>query len=148
MTGLLLTIMVGVCEIVNFLVLISSKNVIDIVINFMGLVVITEFEDFLSESVRDENVKKMINTDEFRELLLVITRTSSRKAMAKIPGNRIQDVKLNEIEQKQFDLKIPKYIGISKRTKSAKCKYVIYKFFRVLYVSVWFYFLPFILLFG
>jgi hypothetical protein len=140
--------MVGICEIINFLVLISSKNVIDIVINFMGLVVITEFEDFLSESIRDENVKKMINRDEFRELLLVITRTSSRRAMKIIPGNRIQDVKLTDIAQGQYDLKIPKYIGIRKRTNSEKCKYVIYKFFRVLYVSVWFYFLPFIFLFG
>ena len=63
MTGLLLTIMVGVCEVVNFLVLISSKDVIQIVINFMGLVVITEFEEFLSESIRDENVKKFLATD-------------------------------------------------------------------------------------
>lgn len=63
MTGLLLTIMVGVCEVVNFLVLISSKDVIQIVINFMGLVVITEFEEFLSESIRDENVKKLLATD-------------------------------------------------------------------------------------
>lgn len=140
--------MVGVCEIITFLVLISSKNVIDIVINFMGLVVITEFEDFLSESIRDENVKKMINRDEFRELLLVITRTSSRNALKIIPGNRIQDVKLTKIAQGQYDLKIPKYIGITKRTNSEKLKYVIYKFFRVLYVSVWFYFLPFIFLFG
>ena len=51
--------MVGVCEVVNFLVLICSQNVIDIVINFAGLVVFTEFEEFLSVSVRDEN-------DEFR----------------------------------------------------------------------------------
>ena len=47
-TGLMLTFVMIILEILTYLVLISSTGVIDIMTNFMGLVIICEFEEFLS----------------------------------------------------------------------------------------------------
>ena len=112
--------------------------------NFMGLVIITEFEEFLSQSLKDDYVKKLLNNEDFQDLCLTIARTSSRNATAKIKGNRLEDLKLNNIEAAQLGVKVPRYIGITKRTCPERIMYVTYKGFRVLYVSVWFYFMPFI----
>jgi len=44
-------------ESVCFMVLVASENTLDIVRNFMALVVVAEFEDYLYLSLRDEPVK-------------------------------------------------------------------------------------------
>ena len=145
-TGLLLTLMVVCCELVNFLVLICSRDTLEIVINFMGLVVIAEFEEFLSASLQNDRIKRMLENDYCKDILLVITRTSSRNARKEVEHNEIQDLNLTKEQQKAFGLKIPSYIGIHWRNRSIdeKLMYAIYKVCRVIYVAIWFYYLPFI----
>ena len=50
-------------EIVCFLVLVGSVNTLEIVRNFMALVIIAQFEDFLYLSLRDEPVKELLNIE-------------------------------------------------------------------------------------
>ena len=45
------TSMVMFVELVNFLALITNETVLDIVMNFLALVVIADFDDFFYESV-------------------------------------------------------------------------------------------------
>ena len=85
-------------ESVCFMVLVASENTLDIVRNFMALVVVAEFEDYLYLSLRDEPVKQLLSNESFQDTCLTISRTSSRRARAKVPGNLIEDIKLDQDE--------------------------------------------------
>ena len=129
--------------------------------NFMALAVIAQFDDAFYSALGSERNKKIIEDPAFEDLYK-ITRTSSVKA------KRIENAfkKINPAGQDAEDF--PNLIDddtvpIDESGKSSirsicvdlrqlplgmmllKC---LYKVFRVIYVSVWFYFLPFLALLG
>ena len=119
----------------NMLVIIESSSVLNIVMNFVGLVVISEFDDYFYNSVRNEPLKDVLEDEEQSEVILKIEHTTSAKAKAVIEEHRIKDV----------------YIAIDffkDRTFANKLAYLFYKLVRVFYVSVWYYFLPMCALVG
>ena len=69
------------------MVLVASSGTLDIVQNFIGLVIVADFEEFLYLSLRDEPVKHLLTVEGFEDTCLTIARTSSRHAKAMIPGN-------------------------------------------------------------
>ena len=64
----------------------------------MGLVVITEFEEYLSATLRHNTSKKLLERDDFKEFLLVISRTSSRNAKEDVKGNEIEEKFTKKVE--------------------------------------------------
>jgi len=56
-----------------------TPDPLDLVSNFVSLVVITQFDQFVYESMKDEPCKLLIGA-EFTEKALVIQHTSSLKA--------------------------------------------------------------------
>lgn len=77
MSGLLQACMIMVVETVNFLAILNAVTVLDIVMNFMALAVISEFDDTFYEALGDEDYGKKLLKDETFEGLLEITKTTS-----------------------------------------------------------------------
>ena len=65
----------------NFLVILSSDSVIDIVADFLVVLVISDFDNYFYTINRYEEKKKLITCEEY-DRLKTIQQTSSREAKA------------------------------------------------------------------
>lgn len=65
-----------------------------------------------------------------------------------MPENLIDEVTITEQEIREYKLKMPKYIAVHERSISEWGMYIVYNCLRTLYVSVWFYYIPFVFLLG
>ena len=108
--------MVGFCqmmvlylvETVNVALLLTNNTILEIIMNFLAIVIISEFDDYFFMSLRREPLKDLISNGEMEtedgdkiELsnILTIQTTSSGNARHKQIGNR-----LKKTDQKQPDL--------------------------------------------
>lgn len=85
--GFLQTSAIFMIEIVNFIVILTSTNYLDVVMNFMALAVIAEFDDKFFDALGDDDIKGMIDDPNYDDLYK-ITRTSSRNCSR---NNQIDD---------------------------------------------------------
>lgn len=131
-TCLLQTVIVIMVEIVNIEIILTSIYPTDIVYNFIALAIIAEFDDFVYQSLRSESLKKLIDSD-VCEKILIIRHTSSKKC---------KDHELSDIVDENGDLR-PLKISWKTRNCTNKFFYCFYRVLRTFYVSVYFYFLPF-----
>jgi len=120
-------------EVANILVLMMTPDPLDLVSNFVSLVVITQFDELVYASMKDEPCKKLIEK-EFTEKCFCIEHTSSRKAS----HHESADV----INQDGYSR--PLRISFRNRTCGNRCMFITYKICRCFYVSIYFYYLPFI----
>ena len=56
----------------------SSDNPVDVVYNFIALAIIAEFDDFVYSSLKNESMKKLVES-EVTEKVLIIQHTTSKK---------------------------------------------------------------------
>ena len=77
LTGSLQTSVVLLVEIVNFVALITNTTVLDIVMNFLALVIIAEFDDYFFNAVTNSELVDVINDSVYDKFLIVQTTTSS-----------------------------------------------------------------------
>jgi hypothetical protein len=66
-----------VIEIISFVVILTSPTYLDVVMNFMALAVIAEFDDKFFDALGDDELKRMIDDANYDDLYK-ITRTSSK----------------------------------------------------------------------
>lgn len=153
MSGLLQATIIIFIELVNFIAILTSFTVLDVTLNFLALVVISEFDDFFYCSLRDEPLKELLVDPCFGELLM-IERTSSRRANFDSVEHKLTKDQLDIADNEDENLRkaglVPTYIYQPFYTRSPQnmIGMSIYRVLRVLYVSVWFYFLPFLTLLG
>jgi hypothetical protein len=124
-------------EVANDILILTALDPINCTLNFISLAIIAEFDNYVYEALRNESMKKLLEA-EVTEKVLVIMRTSSKKCKE----NEFSKVKDEDGEY--LPLKIP-FLGGGEngRTCGNKCLYVLYKIMRAFFVSVYFYFLPF-----
>lgn len=79
LAGLLQATMILVVESVNFLALLSANTVLDVVMNFMALTIISEFDDTFYNSLGGDKGKEVLEEDCY-ESIFKITRTTSQDA--------------------------------------------------------------------
>lgn len=91
LSGFLQTVMIMVVETVNVMAILSASTVLDIVMNFMALAIISEFDDTFYGALGDEDEGKKVLVEENFKELLKITRTTSKEARAKCEGNKLKD---------------------------------------------------------
>ena len=65
LAGFLQASMILVVEFVNFLTIMTATNVMEIVLNFMALTIISEFDDIFFKSLGDDRGKDIITKDEY-----------------------------------------------------------------------------------
>ena len=151
--GLLQTTTIMYVEIVNITVILIQHSIIEIVMNFMAIVVISQFGNFFYLAFTEREWKEVI-TEKKYEKLLIIQTTTSYVARYKIDGNKIKPQKCErEWIEEETDFpnegaeakpRLPTYIRIEffgDRTCCNKLLYLLYKIFRLFYVVFWFYFL-------
>lgn len=132
MSGFLQTFSCLTVELANIGVICGAPDTISIVFNFIALAIIAEFDNFVFGSLKNESFKELTER-KFTAKTLIIHHTTSKKCA---------ETDLSEEIDKEGNPR-PLRIIFASRTTLNKCLYVIYKFLRTFYVSVFFYFLPF-----
>lgn len=142
LSGFLQSSAIFIVEIVNFISILSSYSISGIVADFMALAVISEFDDaFYSALGVDQNKTIIENSDDFEDLF-VVKRTTSQDASLRHTDHKLDDETYTG--SKELSIHIP----FSERSLCNKLLRLVYLVIRAIYVSVWFYFLPFIALIG
>jgi hypothetical protein len=79
LAGFLQASSIFVIEIVNFIVILTSADYLSVVMNFLALAVISEFDDAFYTSIVQDDLKEILSNPAFEDMY-TITRTSSAKA--------------------------------------------------------------------
>jgi hypothetical protein len=84
----------------------------------MGLVAISEFEDYVAQSVNTDNYKNILLGEDFKKVCFTIARTTSRKALKEREEHKIQDIKVSDEDLQKIlsNCKFPTHIGITERS--------------------------------
>ena len=145
-------IMVVGVELVNFLAVLDQSTFSDMVMNFTALVIISEFDDFFFSAYKDSDLKDVIlnKADAYSEILM-IRRTSSRDAKLKLNQNLMAVDKCEKNSEfikneGSSSVAIPQYIYVDfwrDRTCANKLLYMVYRIFKCVYTSFWYYFMPY-----
>jgi len=153
--------MVLAVEAVNYIALLTNLTHLDIVMNFLALAVIADFDDFFYAALFDTEYKRVITNPETYAKFLTMQTTTSFYAKNNVKGNRLKRQEVEEIRKSidfpEYDAKnsdhsiithIPKhiYISLSDRRLDNVVVMVIYRILRSFIVAIWFYFVPFIAL--
>ena len=117
----------------NLGVICGANDTISIVFNFIALAIIAEFDNYVFGSMKNESFKELTEKA-FTSKCLFICHTSSKKC---------PDSELSTEKDEDGNFRLLK-IKISDRTLSNKICFTSYKFLRTFYVSVFYYFMPFV----
>ena len=88
--GFLQAIMVISVEVINFVNLLLTNQILEIVMNFLALVIIAEFDDFFYEVYPNEDLKALIKKKMYRHLLIIQT-TTSKDADKLLTSHRLEN---------------------------------------------------------
>lgn len=77
LAGFMQATMIFVVEVVNFFAILTATSILDVVMNFMALAIIAEFDDFFFAALGDDDGKKLLAEAESFEPLCRISRTTS-----------------------------------------------------------------------
>lgn len=125
-----ITTMVEIC---NLIVILASNDPLNIVLNFVAICIVAEFDNLVFASQRNENCIKMLDDNAIGEKILQIQHTTSKSCHV----DELSNVKDEEGNYRKMR------IVYSERPCGQKCMYTLYKVCRIWYVSFYVYFLPF-----
>lgn len=126
-------IVTSLIEIVNVGVLLCTDDTLSLIGNFVSLVIIGEFDEYVFASMKDESFKLLVDR-EFAEKVFEIAHTTSKKATE-------QDLSTVKDDSGEFR---PLKVTMGSRSCGNKFMYIVYKINRAYFVSIYFYFLPFL----
>lgn len=132
MSGFLQYLSCLTVEMANIGVICAANDTIDIVFNFIALAIIAEFDNYVYGSMKNESFKELTSR-KFCKHVLVIHHTTSKKC---------REHELSDVKDEDGNFR-PLGIKFKSRDTRNKIMFVTYKFFRMFYVSLFYYFLPF-----
>ena len=119
-------------EVASIGVICAADNTIEIGMNFIALAIVADFDDIVLQSMKSESYRLLME-NQFIEKALIINHTTSKVA---------SDFDLSDQLDEQGN-KLPLKIRMKNRSCCNAVMYVLYKSFRIFYVSIFFYFGPF-----
>lgn len=121
-------------ELANILVLCCTGGTFNLVSNFVSLVIICEFDNYIYLSLKNESFRLLVDIEEFTEEAFTFQRTTSKKCHR------------GELSKVTTEEGIPLKLRVhwNDRRLLNKIMYVFYKFMKALYTSVYFYFMPYL----
>jgi len=164
-SGLIQTLVVMLVEMANIIVILAAPDVIEVILNFIAIAIIADFDDFVFTVIKyDHNRKSLLESDDVDDNLLEIYHTTSRHApfanneKIEVPtiDNRVPDEK--EIAKKARRNKNIVYVDLHMEKRLIRVNFwkdrdccnkfmrMIYCILRLVYVALWFYFVPFLVL--
>ena len=96
-----------IVELVNFAALLTNFTIIEIIRNFLALVVISQFDEYFFSTVKSDPLAEIVDGDDHYEEFLKIQRTTSNRA-SRIKNNAqksINQIKGQECEKELWDQK-------------------------------------------
>ena len=98
LTGFAQTLMVVAVEGVNLVILCTNETVMDVVMNFLALVVIADFDDFIAVTLASDQLYKRFLAGEYEhkpdrpdlDHALTIESTTSSLAAAKLEAHKLK----------------------------------------------------------
>ena len=96
-----------IVELVNFAALLTNFTIIEIIRNFLALVVISQFDEYFFSTVKSDPLAEIVDGDDHYEEFLKIQRTTSNRA-SRIKNNAqksINQIKSQECEKELWDQK-------------------------------------------
>lgn len=120
-------------EICNICIIITSLYPVVIVLNFIAIAIIAEFDNYVYSSMRNEYCKKLIEK-KISEKVLIVHHTTSK---------RCGDDELTDVKDENGDFRKLR-VKFLDRICSSKCGFILYKMCRMYFVSFYFYFMPFL----
>ena len=146
-------------EIVNLAVLNTNNTIMDILMNFLALVIISDFDDYFFVTVLSDPMAQLVKEGELEidhrtgddkidlKELLQIEVTTSDRAKYRIEGNRTDEYIDSEVRSdiEEFWDRKPNYIHFpwSKRRCGNKVARGVYSCLKTFFACIWFYFIPF-----
>ena len=136
-------IIILVIEIANILVIVVANDIQEVICNFVALTVITQFDEFFYENITDDEFKCYLRNkkEKIKECFRIETTTSWQADAKDEFKDFVEPANLRDEEgEKPIKVKVC-------RCGDSVCRgilFVVYKFLRVLYVSIWYYFAPFL----
>ena len=120
----------------------NSEKVLDVVLNFVGIVVIADFDNFFFAAFTPNLLNQIVdNEDNKYEQLYTVTRTTSQRANQ--DGNEIEDPII------PLNCKIDTiYVSPTEQSCGNLILRKIYQLFRIFMVGFVFYFLPYSVVIG
>ena len=119
-------------ELTTIIVLSVQVGPLNTVLNFLALQIITQFEEIVFQSLHNDKTKILVKKENCAKVFVIKRTTSSRCGSNEYSVDHSQDSKVKlRLEFKE-------------RTCCNKVQFCIYKIFRVGYVSIYYYFLPFL----
>ena len=104
---------VFIVEFVNFTALLTNFTIIDIIMNFLALVVIAEFDEYFFAAVKSDPLADIITGEGAYENFLIIQRTTSSQARWILDKNnkeinKLEPQKCEEqfVDKERFDMKV------------------------------------------
>lgn len=123
-------------ESVSIMVILSSQTTNDVVFNFIALAVISEFDNYVFESLRHQPLKELVN-EENRNKFLKISFTTSGKAVRIQEGGEASD------QVDDFGETMGIKIGFWRdRSCCNKLLMLQYRIFKSFFAGFYFYFYP------
>jgi len=129
-TNFLVNTLVELC---NLIVIISSNSPLNIVLNFVAICIISEFDNIIYASQGNEYCTKMLKDDAIAQKILQIQHTTSKNCGVD---------ELSNVEDEQGSYHKMKIV-FKERTTSEKCLFILYKIARVWYIAIYAYWVPF-----
>ena len=120
-------------ELSNIGVILGANDTISIVFNFIAVAIIAEFDNYVFDSMKAETLKHIVD-ERFTKPAFPIIHTSSKKCKDSEKG------KIRDADGKRYKLKI----NMKDRSYCNLVFFFLYKMLRMFYVSLFYYFLPFL----
>jgi hypothetical protein len=92
-------------EVINFIVILTSDSYLNVVMNFMALAIISEFDNAFYSATGQDAIKDIIEDPDTFSELYTITRTSSRNAPVN-QWNTIIDATHDTMPDKPIDIRV------------------------------------------
>ena len=124
-----ITVIVELCNICNIL---TQYTPINIVLNFVAVAIIAQFDEYIYAGLRNEPCKKLVECNIAEQVLIIHHTTSIRCA----------DDELSDVKDEDGNYRLLK-IKFADRDCGNKCGFITYRILRAFFVSMYFYFLPF-----
>ena len=105
LAGWMQATMIIAVELVNILSILSYSDTLNVVICFLALAIIAQFDNFFYDALGENQDKELItNADVYDELLYTIRRTTSYQSLAHIEANKLDDPALEYLRDPKFKL--------------------------------------------
>ena len=119
-------------EVCNISIILAQTNPINIVLNFIAIEIIAQFDEFVYTALRNESGKLLIEMKIADDVLMIHHTTSSKCGVDELSDVKDQNVNFRKLR-----------IQFKDRDCGNKVGWVVYRILRIFFVSIYFYFLPF-----